>query len=456
MNDLLKESVFDVNCDLLLIPVSTIGTISNAFREGLEQLNISSDFWEDNDFRLGDVIILPEKVGNKFIAFVCTVDAHSSAYFAIRLIGRKIAEEVVKLKYIKEVVSPILGTGAGKLQPDLSLNIMRSAFYENKNVEGIRMTFCAPTEEIYSSVMNRGLDLDTPSAQLVIEAELPIIKINELIERIQYEKEFYFEFAEIKFNEYREHDFHRTFYSELYEFFKSKKSTFKDFLNSDLTEEQYEFTKLCGELIAYLDFNAYRKNIWNKYSDKRVLAKSAVRQNDWFLNLLRYKETTQLNSLSPSIKNAFLYLMFPDINLTMLSENHRKKVLDNIFPTSNRGFNNTVIDFFKNLGIGTYNPNNFGILCSRILYLPFIKPLWNENLLNNDLFETKVNKTDLRTVSSLIEECLLKKLKKLDLGNCGLTDLDVIPELFECSELEELILSNEWATNKSGTWVSVL
>jgi GTPase SAR1 family protein len=454
MNDFLNANIFDVNCDLLLIPISTTGTISNSFRSGLEKLNIATDLWENKDYELGDVKILPKKSKRKFIAFVCTVDGSNGAYYAIRLIGKRLAEKVTELKGIREIATPILGTGAGKLQPHLSLNIMRSAFYENKNVEYIRLTFCTPDEDILYSVKNHTLDIDTPSSQLVVEAEIPNIYINESVERIQYDKEFYYELAERKFNEFIEHELPKDFYHQLANQFKSSGITFKEFINSDLSKEQHEFTILCGELIAYIDFNAYRKNIWNRYPDKRVLAKSAVRQNDWFLNLAKFKSTNKLSSLSPSIKNAFAYLKSPSHNLTMLSENHRKKVLDNIFPDriSNDGFEEIVLSFFRRLGIRTQNPENFGVLCSRILYLPFVKPIWDESISKNHFLEDNLRYTDLSMASFLIEQCLKTNSKILDLGNCGLRDLEIIPELFECTHIEELILSNEWAEYKNGKW----
>lgn len=293
MNDFLNKNVFDVDCDLLLIPISTAGTISNSFRSGLEELDIVTDLWENKDYELGDIKILPKKSKNKFIAFVCTVDGYNGAYYAIRLIGKRLAEKVTELNDIREIATPILGTGAGKLQPHLSLNIMRSAFYENKNVGGIRLTFCTPDEEMHYSVKSHTLDVDTSSGQLVIEAEIPNIHINELVEKIQYDKEFYYELAERKFNEYIKHELPKDFYEQLSNQFKSSGITFKEFINSDLSKEQYEFAVLCGELIAYIDFNAYHKNIWNKYPDKRVLAKSAVRQNDWFLNLIKFKLTNK-------------------------------------------------------------------------------------------------------------------------------------------------------------------
>ena len=455
MNDFLNDSIFNVDCDLLLIPISTVGTISNSFRSGLEELNIPTDLWEDKDYELGDIKILPKKTKNKFIAFACTVDGYDSAYYAIRLIGKRLAEKITELKDVREIATPVLGTGAGKLQPHLSLNIMRSAFYENKHVEeSVRLTFCTPDEEIHYSVKSHALDVDTPSGQLVIEAEIPNIYTNELVGKIQYDKEFYYELAERKFNEYIKHELPKDFYEQLSNQFKSSGITFKEFINSNLSKKQYEFTVLCGELIAYIDFNAYHKNIWNRYPDKRVLAKSAVRQNDWFLNLIKFKLTNKHKFLSPSIKNAFTYLESPDYSLTMLSENHRKKVFENIFTDRiyNGKFEETVLSFFRRLGVKIQNPKNFGVLCSHILYLPFIKPIWDEIITKDNILEDNLIYADLSSASVLIEECLITNSKILDLGNCGLRNLEIIPELFECTHIEVLILSNEWAEYKNGKW----
>ena len=50
----------------------------------------------------------------------------------------------------------------------------------------------------------------------------------------------------------------------------------------------------------------------------------------------------------------------------------------------------------------------------------------------------------------LIAENLETKNPYLDLGNCGLTDLNEVPELFECVHLETLILSNIWVEFENG------
>lgn len=51
-----------------------------------------------------------------------------------------------------------------------------------------------------------------------------------------------------------------------------------------------------------------------------------------------------------------------------------------------------------------------------------------------------------------IQFCKLNKRSSLDLGNCGITDLSLLPELFTCTHLERLVLSNEWAEAVDGRW----
>ncbi len=52
---------------------------------------------------------------------------------------------------------------------------------------------------------------------------------------------------------------------------------------------------------------------------------------------------------------------------------------------------------------------------------------------------------NIKICKQKIEKAKINNEKKLDLGMMGLTDLSLIPELFELENLEELILSNHWA-----------
>ncbi|MCK6694839.1 MAG: leucine-rich repeat domain-containing protein, partial [Thermoanaerobaculia bacterium] len=54
----------------------------------------------------------------------------------------------------------------------------------------------------------------------------------------------------------------------------------------------------------------------------------------------------------------------------------------------------------------------------------------------------------------LIEKEKQERTGRLDLGRCGLTDLEAqVPELFELTWLEELILSNRWLDRRKQKWV---
>jgi len=55
---------------------------------------------------------------------------------------------------------------------------------------------------------------------------------------------------------------------------------------------------------------------------------------------------------------------------------------------------------------------------------------------------------DLIQARKLINNCEENQNSYLNLGKCGITNLEKLPELFDCNHLETLILSNEWWDNK--------
>jgi len=62
-------------------------------------------------------------------------------------------------------------------------------------------------------------------------------------------------------------------------------------------------------------------------------------------------------------------------------------------------------------------------------------------------------KNDLTQARALIKKCRETQNSYLDLGNCGITDLNDLPELFECTHLETLILSNGWRDVDKIRWI---
>ncbi len=92
---------------------------------------------------------------------------------------------------------------------------------------------------------------------------------------------------------------------------------------------------------------------------------------------------------------------------------------------------------------------------------PFVREVLNYDLQNDKLDDFNyllrniiINRyTDrLNYARNIIKENLLTKNTELDLGNCSLTSLYEIEELFENTHIEKLILSNEWAAFRNIKW----
>ncbi|MFD2969949.1 AAA family ATPase [Sphingobacterium bambusae] len=140
-----------------------------------------------------------------------------------------------------------------------------------------------------------------------------------------------------------------------------------------------EFGTILFTLISYCDANAYRKQELNAYPDKRVLALAFVRMNNWIEQLLGLKFGISLPD--GSINNAVRYLQDPIENFTMLSDNHRNLLAENLLkkPYNKVTITQNVIDFFAELELSVRNAKNYTHLISRICYL--LPDEWKENLI---------------------------------------------------------------------------
>ncbi len=137
--------------------------------------------------------------------------------------------------------------------------------------------------------------------------------------------------------------------------------------------------ELLFEIIAYCDIRARNKNFYNQYDDKRCLAEAAVRMNTWVQHLILFKfQPERLPKGSTS--NAFNYLLNPEHNTTILSENHRELIAKNLL---GKEFDSStfVIDlkaFFAPFHLSTNNPLNYTHLLSHIIYS--ITDKWKEEV----------------------------------------------------------------------------
>ena len=167
--------------------------------------------------------------------------------------------------------------------------------------------------------------------------------------------------------------------------------TFTNFVEAlNIESAEYQILTLLGELVSYCDLHAANKKVYNQYDDNRTLGKAGVRMNDWLDKLLTYKiEDNDLSKLTPSIKNALLYLKDPENGLTMLSENHREKFSIKLLHKTYEPENiiHDLISFFEPYDIEVSNDKNRTTVYCSILYSESGKQLW----LNDDNFELEEN-----------------------------------------------------------------
>ncbi len=154
-------------------------------------------------------------------------------------------------------------------------------------------------------------------------------------------------------------------------------------------EDKYNFLTLLYEVVAYADKNAYNKNVYNQYEDKRTLALTFVRQNEWVKNLISYKKYSDLTKVSEVIRNVITYILSPSDKLTAFKnskliqfirilnpnikvENYYEKLCETIYKE---------LDKFN---IKVKNEKNKGVVYAHIMFSKELAKLWN---IENNFFK---------------------------------------------------------------------
>ena len=212
---------------------------------------------------------------------------------------------------------------------------------------------------------------------------------SESFQNFIHEDEFYFEKAKNAFDEFKSLQLSDPSILEKIEQDFKVAVKFKDYYNGlNQDSEEYTITNSIAKLISYCDSNAAFKNELNETSDKRVLAKAGVRQNNWFENLIEFKKKQNYNILSSSIKNALIYLENPNQGITMLSDNHREKFIKAFVPSKQftaDNFIDDLLNFFKPYEIHCKNELNYTRALSAILYnYQPVRNLWLDIVEEND------------------------------------------------------------------------
>ncbi len=173
------------------------------------------------------------------------------------------------------------------------------------------------------------------------------------------------------------------------------KLSYGDFLISATTDPIVERIKnAIFTLVAYCDDHAAGKATLNKYKPIRTVAASAgIRQNQWVMQWLKYKEDPK--SVTDSIQNVINYIDDPANNFPIVSEDHKEQIARNLLGKSysKSTFPKDLLDWFSSFGISCAIPNNITTLITRMLYSPAVRNLWENNslVLLTKLLELKKN-----------------------------------------------------------------
>lgn len=180
------------------------------------------------------------------------------------------------------------------------------------------------------------------------------------MQKIMVSTDFYFQKARDAFYKFMEYD-NRRLIKEIIDWTYNKQRY------SDRNDVQ-ELLGLIDNLVAYCDVHAFNKAKLNEYEDKRVLARSNIRQNAWIKQLLLYK--LDRNKCTPAIHNTVNYILKPETNINILSEEHRFIISQLLLKKDyvHDYFVSDICDFFKELDIQVSNPLNKTHLYSRLIY----------------------------------------------------------------------------------------
>jgi hypothetical protein len=123
--------LFDGPADMIILPCSTLGTITGFVARSLAQHSIPHP---KEGMSLGEVEVLPfEGAENiaQYVGFAASVARGSwSSTEAINEIGRGVGAFTARDKSVRTVSAPLLGTGAGGLQSEVAAAALRAGFIE--------------------------------------------------------------------------------------------------------------------------------------------------------------------------------------------------------------------------------------------------------------------------------------------------------------------------------------
>ena len=179
-------------------------------------------------------------------------------------------------------------------------------------------------------------------------------------------KEFYFQKGTDALNKWLNLSVNDTLKAQLIELGEDYEKL-KQIHNSN--SEIKEIIDLLFEITSYCDVHANEKDKYNQYEDNRTIAKAGVRMGNWMAGLIKFKFKHETLT-GGSILNAFNYLLDPQKNTTILSENHRAAIATNLFKKEYdlKTFVTDLKKYYSKYNIQVSNPDNYTQILSVLIY----------------------------------------------------------------------------------------
>lgn len=256
--------------------------------------------------------------------------------------------------------------------------------------------------------------------------------------------------------------------TEYYKQPKNRRGDYGRFIEKIGSSNDRKLFEIIGELISYIDRKAYNINNWNKYPDNRAIARSTVKQNNWVINLLRYKQHEfELDAVkSPTIRNALLFFQYLGKASSVLSERHRALITEKLFkiPYVSAEFNHNLKAFFQYYNISLKQPVNEYVLYSYLLYNKNIRAIWDDKMppnSGNDIsddepedeeFDNGVNQKESFEVKAevLADNIAIEdELGRKELMGILFDRVNNLWDKLRDTESFTILLNGEWGSGKS-------
>jgi hypothetical protein len=140
--------MFDGPSDLIVLPCSTVGTVNRSVALRLVHYGIPNP---PEELELGEILTTPFVGGEniaQFAAFAASVEGIHSSPDAIIAIGEALGRFTVAEASVRSVFAPLLGAGAGGLDPEVALSALRRGFV-SAAARGAALTIHVLRQELF-------------------------------------------------------------------------------------------------------------------------------------------------------------------------------------------------------------------------------------------------------------------------------------------------------------------